>query len=597
MIALIWGVVVIVSLVLILGLGKLRQQAENRGREQAQSYARLIKEHAQSIFFRSNQTLDTLLDALPPGFPQKDASSPAQKAQLERYLRQIQERTPGIASISITDAAGIVQVNSRSRSNGQDLSDRNYFKELLEGSGSQPVISEALKGRVSGLWGIQIARRIEDRQGRFAGMIVINQNIEQQFEPFYRGLANIPDTMFSLRDRNHRLLIHHPVIENELGRSVMIRGLTDAIDAGSNEGTLFARSPLDGKERIMAYQHLDQFGLYALTGLPEAAYLGDWRNLRDVVAVGMAGLWIVAALLSLLIRRKQKAEQRIAAFFATSPTAVAVVRLDGRVLHLNQRFQEMFGYTQEDLPDLNAWWNLAYPDPEYRRSRREAWEHMLAQALAGESLLHGEGRVHNRDGSQRWVATACRVDQNELLVVLSDISQRVALEEKLRQMAYFDVLTGALSRHRFLDLAGHEVQRVQRSKQYFSLLMIDLDHFKAVNDKYGHAAGDTVLRVFAERCKSILREVDLFSRFGGEEFVALLPMTNLQGGLLVAERLRREIAGMGIACGERYLSITISIGITEHDPNQGSLQYDLSRADKALYQAKTGGRNRVMVAG
>ncbi|AMJ63033.1 hypothetical protein AXW83_24480 [Bosea sp. PAMC 26642] len=129
-----------------------------------------------------------------------------------------------------------------------------------------------------------------------------------------------------------------------------------------------------------------------------------------------------------------------------------------------------------------------------------------------------------------------------------------------------------------------------------SLLMIDLDKFKNINDTYGHIAGDDVLKMFASHGKSVFRATDLFARIGGEEFVALLVGTDKPGGLLVAERLRSSIAELNIRTRAGVIRVTASVGLTAVTMKDRSVTSPLRRADKALYRAKESGRNRVEVA-
>jgi len=184
-----------------------------------------------------------------------------------------------------------------------------------------------------------------------------------------------------------------------------------------------------------------------------------------------------------------------------------------------------------------------------------------------------------------------------VVVVFQDITERKRMEHELQRLATTDTLTGIANRRHFLRQLGVEMERVQRYGNSASLLMIDLDHFKLVNDRYGHAAGDRVLRWFAELTQSCLRRVDLFGRLGGEEFCVLLPDTGLAGAREFAERLRvlieqRPCSGVGL---EPEIAFTVSIGVAAC--SDGCLDADnvLASADRALYQAKEAGRNRVVV--
>lgn len=165
------------------------------------------------------------------------------------------------------------------------------------------------------------------------------------------------------------------------------------------------------------------------------------------------------------------------------------------------------------------------------------------------------------------------------------------LRAEFEHMARHDSLTGALTRRAFLDACEQELDRDRRKNRVSSLLIMDLDHFKTVNDSYGHQAGDRVLVDFVDLVGGLLRRPDQFGRFGGEEFVALLPETKLDEALVVAERVRA-----GVERARAQPGCTVSIGVATSVPGEGEMDTILGRADEALYRAKAAGRNCVRAA-
>jgi len=141
-----------------------------------------------------------------------------------------------------------------------------------------------------------------------------------------------------------------------------------------------------------------------------------------------------------------------------------------------------------------------------------------------------------------------------------------------------------------------EFARAQRMNRAFCCMMLDLDHFKQVNDTYGHPVGDQVLQEFAARCKRSVREVDLVGRYGGEELIILLPETDRPTSLQVAERLRASIAATPIKAGDKEIALTVSIGVATKDENTQQLETVIARADQAMYIAKHRGRNCVAIS-
>lgn len=176
-----------------------------------------------------------------------------------------------------------------------------------------------------------------------------------------------------------------------------------------------------------------------------------------------------------------------------------------------------------------------------------------------------------------------------------DITERKRLERELEYQAHTDVLTGLHNRRHFFELAEQELARSKRYGKRLSLLMLDVDQFKILNDTYGHHVGDTVLQKLSEICMHTLREIDIAGRIGGEEFAILLPETMADHALEVAERLRLAIAGATVPQehGDCPVRFTVSIGVTSLVATDSQVDEMLRRADTALYVAKQAGRNRV----
>lgn len=170
------------------------------------------------------------------------------------------------------------------------------------------------------------------------------------------------------------------------------------------------------------------------------------------------------------------------------------------------------------------------------------------------------------------------------------------LENSLSRLAHRDVLTQLLNRTGFQDLAHRQIKRSVHAGEPVSVLIMDLDHFKSVNDTHGHAAGDHLLAAFAKCAHSAVRPSDLLSRHGGEEFCALLQNSQVQAAERVAERIRMDFEKVHILHGGVAVKSTVSIGVAEIHLPEESLEHAIQRADKALYEAKLQGRNRVVTA-
>ena len=168
------------------------------------------------------------------------------------------------------------------------------------------------------------------------------------------------------------------------------------------------------------------------------------------------------------------------------------------------------------------------------------------------------------------------------------------MESELHRMATRDELTGLPNRRSLIETLESELERQRRYARPLSLLLMDLDHFKAVNDQHGHPAGDTVLRFASKVMHGVLRDVDTVGRLGGEEFAAVLPETDLASAARAAERVRAAVAALKIESDDTIVQITVSVGVTT--VCSGDTAKDiLARADRALYDAKAAGRDQVIV--
>lgn len=217
---------------------------------------------------------------------------------------------------------------------------------------------------------------------------------------------------------------------------------------------------------------------------------------------------------------------------------------------------------------------LSWPSPVYCTARRADGTQFPARL--DWSALRGD------DGQPR--GTAC---------LISDITELRAAQRQLQWLADTDALTGALNRRRFLEVAGEELERIARYGRPGSVVLFDLDHFKVVNDTWGHAAGDDALRAFAEVVEVESRALDAFARWGGEEFVALLPETSIEDAIVFADRVRKRLEVEPLQCRAGSVPLTVSAGVTDLRADEG-IEPAVKRADAALYEAKAAGRNRTV---
>jgi diguanylate cyclase (GGDEF)-like protein len=182
------------------------------------------------------------------------------------------------------------------------------------------------------------------------------------------------------------------------------------------------------------------------------------------------------------------------------------------------------------------------------------------------------------------------------MLVYADVTDLVQQADRLKVLATIDGMTGLFNRRHFLSLAEIEWSRYQRHGRPMSLVLFDIDRFKSINDSFGHYAGDHVITQIADICQQQKRKSDIIARFGGEEFLILLPETELAAAQRVAERLRRKVEASAFSVAAKAINATISVGVAEANPSMNSIFELIKVADQALYAAKDSGRNRVCAA-
>ena len=174
-------------------------------------------------------------------------------------------------------------------------------------------------------------------------------------------------------------------------------------------------------------------------------------------------------------------------------------------------------------------------------------------------------------------------------------AQLEELNQELQHLASVDVLTDSFNRRHFFNLSNSEYLRAKRHNRNLSAIMIDIDHFKKINDRYGHAIGDEVLKILTHHCKQMIRDSDIFGRLGGEEFGICCPETNIDGALIIAEKIRTSFFEKELKIDGESLKVSLSIGVAQLGKNDHAFDQLLRRADLALYNAKNNGRNKSCV--
>jgi diguanylate cyclase (GGDEF)-like protein/PAS domain S-box-containing protein len=289
----------------------------------------------------------------------------------------------------------------------------------------------------------------------------------------------------------------------------------------------------------------------------------------------------------------KEAEEHFELIFNTGLDATVITRLeDGLILNINEGFTALSGFTRAESIGKSSLEINIWKDPADRQK--------IVKDLNEKGFCENfEAVFQRKDGSSIYGTMSAKIITLKglpyIISVTRDITERKRLEDDLRKLATTDGLTGVTNRRLFLELAQTEQDRAIRYNHPLTIALMDIDHFKHVNDTYKHSSGDQVLLAFVKICQKNIRNIDVFARFGGDEFVLLLPETDQEHACEVVERLRVAMMAAPIELDGKLVSVTASWGITSLTNEHESLDTLLSRADHALYRAKETGRDRVVV--
>ena len=298
---------------------------------------------------------------------------------------------------------------------------------------------------------------------------------------------------------------------------------------------------------------------------------------RDFYMKAVPGAGVARLSDSEQLSRYQRREFETLAIEPVDVHGLRLVRLEGRGLPM----LEALSYSQADMLKIWVFRDLS----ELLHIRREGRWLWLVLLLVGASLIVSAA------AGIRYLSRR-REHQSEIARVNAEL---VALNDELLVQARFDSLTGCRNRRYFLEGVGNELKRSARFAFPCCLAVLDIDHFKAINDEHGHVAGDVVLKHFAQTVGACLRSSDSLGRLGGEEFALLLPQTALEGAVELAERIRSAVESSSARCGPVEVRCTVSIGVEQWRGGNDSVESLIVRADHAMYAAKHDGRNRVNV--
>ena len=296
-------------------------------------------------------------------------------------------------------------------------------------------------------------------------------------------------------------------------------------------------------------------------------------------------------------------EQQLKAVASAIPDPIFIISEHGR-------YSGLIGGADKKLYHAGTSLVGKYLHEVLDKEKADFFLNVIHRAIASESLqvveyqlgsdeVDGLEKENGPEGKQWFEGRAYPLKGNgkirRVVWVATNITKRKIAEDRLKELAVTDDLTGSFNRRYFISTLETWLREFKRYGEIFSLLSMDLDYFKEINDIHGHDVGDFVLREFARLCQAQTRNTDIFARTGGDEFFILLPKTSLENAIVQAHRLRDFFKGQKVTINNREISFSISMGLCQVLPTDNSYRDITTRADKALYLAKKSGRNKLVI--
>ena len=567
---------------------------------------------ARSLMQHAEDSLD-LIDSGIVGVVSRlemDGTNATTIAKLTNLMDARRTAIDRIHGLAILDAQGNWLASSGALS--RQISDNLFFEHHRLSGDRDAYVSAPVQNLADGEWIVTLSRRFNHADGSFGGVVVGSIGASYLSE-FYRQFTVGRHSAVTLLHVDGHVVAGHPDNAGHVGRDASREPVFKGAVLEAASGTYQYLSAVDGSQRLGFFRRSSRFPLLLLATVQKTELLAPWSS------AALTRLMIVLALVSMiaaiggvlvwqLMRSRRLArvlawsEANFRLLAEGSSDMVTRIGLDDIVTYASPSSLRVVGWHPKQVVGHSA---LSGSNP----ADLPAIEQVIARLKRGE-IEEGRTtrRTIHREKGEIWIESTLRVTRNEdgeidgAVAITRDVTEQKALEEKLEALATEDGLTGLANRRRFDGCLAEEWARAQRERTSLALLLIDLDHFKAYNDAYGHLAGDSCLRAVARiLAEEAARPGDLAARFGGEEFALLLPNTDSAGCTRIGERVRKALrrAALAHALNPPFNIVTASLGGAACRPaaeRSASPTELIEAADRALYAAKDQGRNRLAMS-
>jgi diguanylate cyclase (GGDEF)-like protein/PAS domain S-box-containing protein len=569
--------------------------------------ARSLTQHAEDTFELGQSLLTGIVLALETEGPDQ-----GNVTGLQAVLEARKSSLGRIHGLFVYDDAGRWLATTEAVNlSAYNNSDRDYFRYHKQWPDRAMLIGRPVHSKSSGQWVITLSRRWNHADGSFGGVVLATIDAAY-FSQYYSQFDLGPQGAIALVNRDGIVMARAPDAK-EIGRDVSAAPFFQGSHGLKMQGAVHFNSVLDGTPRIGAFQKSDRFPMIMLVSKTVDDVLAPWREDVGKRLALVLGLDLVLALIGVFLVRQLVRGRHLAIELASqeagfrliaegSSDIVTRIAMDGTIHYASPATFRILGWHPGELVGRPALAGVNAMDVPH-----------LDEVIA--SLRRGDAeearvtyRTRRRGGGEIWAESALRITRNGVgqidgvVAITRDVTQQKNLQVKLETLAIEDGLTGLANRRRFDERLREEWGRAYRERSSLALLMIDLDHFKAFNDTYGHQAGDECLHAFAGiLADEARRGGELVARYGGEEFALLLPHTDAEGCARIGERIRRALRAAAIPHEKNLPSRRVSASLggavcrpgIERSAGPASL---VEAADRALYAAKDAGRDRLAMA-
>lgn len=530
-----------------------------------------------------------------------DLAKPGVGVEVYPALNNLAAGLPLLSNLILINADGVLVASSLLAEQPPiQVADRAYFRFHSEESATSMRVGENNVSRTLGLRVVQLTMRINRANGDFGG-IVLAALRHDYFANMFRSFVAAEGGSATLLRRDGRLLARYPVPEDAAFEQSFSSMPVFAALAEAPSGSYRGDFSLAGSEaRLFAYRTVGELPLVIEVSLRQEAVLAPWREaLWRQVGVASLALASMAALIAVILRQvwRQEAqtralaasEARFRSLFDSAADAIFLLRPDGRVIAANAQASATLDLPQSAIEGRPFGDFLVDPPPDRLLHALEMLRSAHPQGLEG--ILQGNNRVslpvEVRFSRVGWGG------ESLYLGLARDISERKAYQAQLERLASIDELTLVPKRNLFFDRLEQALAMARRKERQVGVLFVDFDRFKEINDTLGHAFGDMLLQRATGRMLDCLRQVDTVGRYGGDEFVVLLPEITQEEDIGTVAGKLCDVFQKPFDLDGHEAVVNVSIGIAVF-PRDGETAEALVRhADEAMYAAKLAGRNRV----